>query len=61
MSDWALTLGFIERVEAHADTNNAGSIRTLLASGFEQEGVLRNYFKFGDVVSDAAVLSKIRV
>lgn len=56
---WAISVPSIKRVEAHVDTENVASAKTLLAAGFHREGVLRRYLKVGETVSDAAVFSII--
>lgn len=56
---WGLDrLGFA-RVEAWVEPDNVASQRTLLAAGFEREGVLRSFLTFGDRRADAVVFSRI--
>lgn len=56
-SDWALGVGGFARVEAWTVSDNIASQKTLLACGFEKEGVLRCFLSDGD--QDAHVYSRI--
>ncbi|WP_170226385.1 GNAT family N-acetyltransferase [Rudaeicoccus suwonensis] len=42
LSDWAMEMAGIERVEIRSATGNFGSQRSAVAAGFTQEGVLRS-------------------
>jgi ribosomal-protein-alanine N-acetyltransferase len=59
LSDWALSdLGF-DRVEAWVEPDNVPSQRVLLSSGFEQEGLLRNFLRSNTEPRDAFVFSRV--
>jgi ribosomal-protein-alanine N-acetyltransferase len=53
MLDWAFRRFDLQRVEADIDPRNEGSRRLLLRLGFASEGVLRQRFFVGDVVTDS--------
>ena len=53
MLDWAFRRFDLQRVEADIDPRNEGSRRLLLRLGFAIEGVLRQRFFVGDVVTDS--------
>lgn len=53
--DWAFRRLDLQRVEADIDPGNDGSRQLLLRLGFASEGVLRQRFFVGDVVSDSEV------
>jgi ribosomal-protein-alanine N-acetyltransferase len=43
LSQWALRLSIVNRLEALVDPGNAASIRVLEGAGFHREGLLRSY------------------
>jgi RimJ/RimL family protein N-acetyltransferase len=43
LSQWALRLSIVNRLEALVDPGNAASIRVLEGAGFRREGLLRSY------------------
>lgn len=51
--DWAFRKLDLQRVEADIDPGNEGSRQLLLRLGFASEGLLRQRFFVGDVVSDS--------
>jgi [ribosomal protein S5]-alanine N-acetyltransferase len=51
--DWAFRRLDLQRVEADIDPGNDGSRRLLARLGFASEGVLRQRFFVGDVVTDS--------
>ena len=51
--DWAFRRLDLQRVEADIDPRNEGSRRLLLRLGFSSEGLLRQRFFVGDVVTDS--------
>ena len=51
--DWAFRRLDLQRVEADIDPANEGSRQLLLRLGFASEGVLRQRFFVGDVVTDS--------
>ncbi|HVR82594.1 MAG TPA: GNAT family N-acetyltransferase [Luteimonas sp.] len=53
--DWAFRTLDLQRIEADIDPGNDGSRQLLLRLGFASEGVLRQRFFVGDVVSDSEV------
>jgi ribosomal-protein-alanine N-acetyltransferase len=53
MLDGAFRRFDLQRVEADIDPRNEGSRRLLLRLGFASEGVLRQRFFVGDVVTDS--------
>jgi ribosomal-protein-alanine N-acetyltransferase len=53
MLDWAFRRFDLQRVEADIDPRTEGSRRLLLRLGFASEGVLRQRFFVGDVVTDS--------
>lgn len=53
--EWAFRRLDLQRVEADIDPGNAGSRQLLQRLGFASEGVLRQRFFVGDVVSDSEV------
>jgi [ribosomal protein S5]-alanine N-acetyltransferase len=53
MLDWAFRRFDLQRVEADIDPANSASRRLLLRLGFASEGLLRQRFFVGDVVTDS--------
>jgi RimJ/RimL family protein N-acetyltransferase len=51
--DWAFRTLDLQRVEADIDPRNEGSRQLLLRLGFASEGLLRQRFFVGDVVTDS--------
>ena len=51
--DWAFRQLDLQRIEADIDPRNEGSRRLLLRLGFSSEGLLRQRFFVGDVVTDS--------
>ncbi|MFP2908753.1 GNAT family N-acetyltransferase [Pyxidicoccus sp. 3LFB2] len=56
-----LRFGFEEmklhRIEAHVDPDNGASLRVLIRSGFQQEGVLRDNVAYGESFRDSVLFS----
>ena len=59
LSRWALGLPSVDRLEALVEPGNLGSIQVLEASGFHNEGILREYLNFDETRSDALLYSLI--
>jgi RimJ/RimL family protein N-acetyltransferase len=61
LSDYALTVGGLRRIEATVFTENVASARVLEKSGFALEGTLRAfYLDRSDKVCDALLYARIR-
>ena len=59
-SSWALRDAGLARVEGLVHCHNEVSQRSLIAAGFEQEGILRHYFIDRDRRVDAVVFSRVQ-
>ena len=59
LTDWGLTRGGLERIEAWVEPDNTASIRVLSGCGYVHEGRLRSFLSFPSRRADALVLSRI--
>lgn len=59
LTDWALELEEIHRVELHVEPWNVGSSRAARACGYEREGRLRSWEQIGDERKDLNVWSVV--
>jgi ribosomal-protein-alanine N-acetyltransferase len=59
LSDWALSAVGLDRVEAWVEPDNTASQGVLLSSGFDQEGLLRNFLRSNTEPRDAFVFSRV--
>lgn len=60
LSDWALALGEVERLELYAEPWNEGSWRAAEACGYEREGLLRSWQRVGTERRDMFMYSRLR-
>lgn len=60
LSDWALSLEGVERLELYVEPWNEGSWRAAEACGFEREGLLRSWQQVGTERRDMFVYSRLR-
>lgn len=60
LSDWAMTLTDIARLELYVEPWNVGSWRCAEACGFEREGLLRSWQQVGDERKNMFMYSRIR-
>jgi RimJ/RimL family protein N-acetyltransferase len=58
-SDWALSSWGMARLEALVEPGNEASQRTLVAAGFEREGLLRSFLEFAARRRDALVYARV--
>ena len=59
LSDWALSLDEVARLELHVEPWNEGSWRAAVACGFAREGLLRSWQQVGEERRDMLVYSRI--
>lgn len=59
LTEWALALDEVHRIELHVEPWNAGSWRAAAACGYEREGRLRSWEQIGDERRDLDVWSII--
>lgn len=59
VTSWGLRRLALARVEAWVEPDNVASQRTLLAAGFEREGVLRSFLSLDEHRADVVVFSRI--
>ena len=59
LSDWALSLDEVARLELHVEPWNEGSWRAAVACGFAREGLLRSWQQVGDERRDMYMYSRI--
>lgn len=57
LTEWALALDEVQRIELHVEPWNAGSWRAARACGYEREGRLRSWEQIGDERKDLDVWS----
>ncbi|WP_425309576.1 GNAT family protein [Ammonicoccus fulvus] len=60
LSDWALSLEEVERLELHVEPWNEGSWRAAEACGFEREGLLRSWRQVGTERRDMFMYTRLR-
>lgn len=60
LADYAFAELGIDRIEAHLDPENSGSVRTALRAGLRREGLLRGNTTLGGVRHDTVVLGRLR-
>ena len=60
LSQWAVDVLGMERVEATADADNEASLRSLANAGFTREGTMRNVAQPQRGRVDAAIFSLLR-
>ncbi|MGL4175122.1 MAG: GNAT family N-acetyltransferase [Dermatophilaceae bacterium] len=60
LTEWALALEQVHRVELHVEPSNVASCRVAEACGFEREGLLRSWLPVGDDRRDVHVYSVVR-
>lgn len=60
LSDWALELGEVERLELYVEPWNEGSWRAAEACGYEREGLLRSWQRVGTERRDMFMYSRLR-
>lgn len=61
LSDWALSLGEVERLELYVEPWNEGSWRAAGACGFEREGLLRSWQRVGTERRDMFMYSRLPI
>ena len=59
LTEWALSLPEVERLELYVEPWNEGSWRAAEAAGYEREGLLRAWQRVGDARKDMFVYSKL--
>lgn len=59
LSDWALGLPGVERLELYVEPWNEGSWRAAEAAGFQREGLLRSWQRIGDERRDLWMYSRL--
>ncbi|MGL5929479.1 MAG: GNAT family N-acetyltransferase [Dermatophilaceae bacterium] len=60
LTEWALGLEQVHRVELHVEPSNVASCRVAEACGFEREGLLHSWLPIGDARHDVYLYSVIR-
>lgn len=59
LSDWALTLDEVQRLELYVEPWNEGSWRAAEACGFQREGLLRSWQRVGNERKDMLMYSRL--
>lgn len=59
LSDWAMTLPEVARLELYVEPWNTGSWRCAEACGFQREGLMRSWQQVGDERKDMFMYSRI--
>lgn len=59
LSDWAVALPPVDRVELYVEPWNEGSWRAAEATGFQREGLLRSWQRVGDTRRDMFMYSRL--
>ena len=59
MSDWALSLDEVQRLELYVEPWNEGSWRAAERCGFQREGLLRSWQLVGDERNDMYMYSRL--
>lgn len=59
LSDWALTLDEVQRLELYVEPWNEGSWRAAEACGFLREGLLRSWQRVGSERKDMFMYSRL--
>jgi [ribosomal protein S5]-alanine N-acetyltransferase len=60
LSDWAIELDEVHRLELYVEPWNEGSWRAAESCGFVREGLMRSWQRVGDVRKDMYVYSRVR-
>ncbi|GAA1394158.1 GNAT family protein [Luteococcus peritonei] len=60
LSEWAMSLPEVERLELYVEPWNEGSWRAAEACGFVREGLLRSWQRVGDEPQDMYVYTRVR-